>query len=140
MQKSDPTYTRKINPKLGLFGFLGFLGFTGFIPIFFDLTTMFPVPSFFFFFAFFGFFGFYFEGKMSNTLIDERFRLNASRAAAAANKAALSIILAASIFITSLAHTWSTYISLSILLAIIGLAFGLAIFLEQYLLYRFESE
>lgn len=43
-------------------------------------------------FVFFGFFGFFYEGKMSNTLIDERYKENKMRAQSTANKTALSII------------------------------------------------
>ena len=50
--------------------------------------TIFP----FVFFVFFGFFGFFYEGKMSNTLIDERYKENKMRAQSTANKTALSII------------------------------------------------
>lgn len=67
--------TRKLNPKLGLLGVLGLAGLAGFYT--------YPVYGLYFpfgFFAFFGFFGFFFEGKMSNTLMDERFRDNAAKA------------------------------------------------------------
>ena len=57
--------TRTINPKLGFLGLLGFAGFLGFWTYSVD-KTIFP----FVFFLFFGFFGFFYEGKMSNTLID----------------------------------------------------------------------
>lgn len=67
--------TRRLSPKFGLLGFLGFAGFAGFwsYGALGDLTP-------FAFFAFFGFFGFFFEGKMSNTLMDERYKENAVRA------------------------------------------------------------
>ena len=67
--------TRRLSPKLGFLGFCGFLGFAGFwtYGAMGDLTG-------FIFFAFFGFFGFFFEGKMSNTLMDERYKENAVRA------------------------------------------------------------
>ena len=130
--RSEPTYTRTISSKLGLFGFMGFLGFLGFVP---HLSQM---PFVFFFFSFFGFFGFYYEGKISNTLMDERFILNAYRAEALANKIGLMMIILSTIL-------WVCKIErienvAGFLLAIIGLAFGLVGFLQQYLLYRFENE
>lgn len=135
------THTRRINPKLGILGFFGFLGFTGFIPIALNLTTTFPAPSFFFFFffAFFAFFGFYYEGKMSDTLMDERFLANQNRAAAIANKTALQLIILISILSMSMLRL-NTYHMLNLLIATIGLAFGLSGFLQPYLLYRFEHE
>ena len=73
-QAAEARFTRKLNPKLGLLGFLGFLGFGGFWTFSYD-GSIFP----FVFFLFFGFFGFYYEGKMSGTFMDERFRENAVR-------------------------------------------------------------
>lgn len=130
-------HTRKINPKLGLLGFFGFFGLLGFLPYLIKTPeNIIPFP--FFFFSFFGFFGFYYEGKMSNTLIDERFEANAYRASAIANKTALLFIFITSII--TLTTMESTYNLLSILIATIGCAFGLANFLGHYLLYRFENE
>ena len=63
--------TRKLNPKMGFLGFFGFMGFMGF----WTYSTekgIFP----FTYFMFFGFFGFFYEGKMSNTFMDERFKEN----------------------------------------------------------------
>ena len=56
----------RLSPKLGFLGFCGFLGFAGFwtYGALGDLSG-------FIFFAFFGFFGFFFEGKMSNTLMQQ---------------------------------------------------------------------
>lgn len=133
------THTRKINPMLGLLGLLGFFGFTGFIPEIFNLTDVLTAPSFFFFFAFFGFFGFYYEGKMSHTMIDERFQANKYRAEAVANKVCLTLVIVISILTMSMLRV-NTYTMLSVLIATIGLAFGLSVFLQQYLLYRFENE
>jgi len=129
---TERTYTRKINPKLGGLGFCGFLGFLGFFP---NLTD---TPFTFFFFAFFGFFSFYYEGKMSNTLIDERFKVNTYRAEALANKISIMIIVFSTmVFVSRLEKIESVA---SFLIALIGLAFGLSVFLQYYLLYRFENE
>ena len=132
LYNSNQTHTRTLSPKLGLLGLLGFIGFLGFIP------ALESAPSPFFFFAFFGFFGFYYEGKMSHTLIDEHFKINAYRAEALAHKIGLLIIIISStIFIGRLSTPKATA---SFLIAIIGLAWGLIGFLQYYLLYRFENE
>ena len=133
MTKQKSQYTRTISSKLGILGILGFVGVAGFLP------KILPTPTFFFFFAFFGFFGFYYEGKMSHTLMDERFQANAYRAMAIANKFALTLILAAAILSMSVLRL-EAYDMLALLIAVLGLAFGLSTFLQQYLLYRFENE
>lgn len=135
----ERTHTRRINPKLGLLGFLGFLGFMGFLPYILDVEFFTITPIFFFFFAFFGFFGFYYEGKMSDTLIDERFVANMHRATAIANKISLVLIFGVSIFSIALLNL-STFAMLSVLATVIGIAFGLSVFLSQYLLYKYENE
>lgn len=139
-KKKKRTHTRKISPKLGIMGLLGFMGFLGFIPDIYDLKDILPVPTFFIFFAFFGFFGFYYEGKMSDTLIDERFESNAYRAAAIGNRISLCIIIIVAIFSMSIFQIMDAYTMSSILIATIGFSFGLSIFLQQFLLYRFENE
>ena len=140
MQKQqDAKYTRKISPKLGLLGFLGLLGCLGFVPSHTGESSVFMVQAFFFF-SFFGFFSFYYEGKLANTLIDERFAYNAQRAAAIANRIGLMTIIFVAIFTMSVFKIKDISIMLSILIATIGLAFGLSVFLSQYLLYRFETE
>ena len=139
MTKQKSQYTRPISPKLGILGILGFVGVAGFLPKIYHITEILPTPTFFFFFAFFGFFGFYYEGKMSHTLMDERFQANAYRAMAIANKFALTLILAAAILSMSVLRL-EAYDMLALLIAVLGLAFGLSIFLQQYLLYRFENE
>ena len=70
---NNATITRNLNPKLGFLGFLGFFGFLGFWTYNID-KTIFP----FVFFVFFGFFGFFYEGKLSNTFMDERYQENSS--------------------------------------------------------------
>lgn len=132
--------TRKINPKFGLLGFLGFFGFLGFIPHIFHLEGRITVPFPLIFFCFFGFFGFYYEGKMSGTMIDERYEFNRNRASAIANKTALILIIGTAIFSISVFKINNPYRMLELLLAVIGFAFGLSLFLQSYLLYRFEHE
>lgn len=82
--------TRKINPKLGWLGVLGFLGFAGFWTYPVD-GSIFP----FAFFLFFGFFGFYYEGRMSGTFMDERFRENIVRAKLKAYRITVGLMFAA---------------------------------------------
>ena len=127
--------TRKLNPKLGLLGFLGFAGFLGFWTYSID-KTIFP----FCFFIFFGFFGFFFEGKMSNTLKDERFNENLHRAQLAAHKIGFVLIWVVlfitvqGFFLTNLEHIAITLIiSISLILA-------LTLFLGEYLLYRYDHD
>lgn len=138
-ERDKPTHTRQVNPKLGFLGLLGFLGFTGFLPKLFNLQNGDTMPIFFFFFSFFGFFSFYYEGRMSNVLIDERFESNLYHASAIANKTALILILGISIFTMTILSISNPYNMLSILIATIGFSFGLSIFLQQYLLYRLEN-
>ena len=76
---------------------------------------------------------------MSHTLMDERFRANAYRAAAIANKSALTLILGVAVLAMSVFRL-EAYDMLALLIAVLGLSFGLATFLQPYLLYRFESQ
>ena len=132
------THTRTINPKLGILGFLGLLGLFGLIPVFKDEIFK-QIPFIYFFFAFFGFFGFYYEGIMSNTLIDERFKSNSFRADAIANKISLLIIVLVTILSVSILNFNDPYDMLNLLVATIGISFGLSLFLSKYLLYKFEN-
>lgn len=137
-RSSEKSYTRRISPWLGLLGLLGFLGFLGFLD-FTQLGAGAAVQPCFLFFGFFGFFGFYYEGKMSATLMDERFIANRNRAAAAANRIALTGIVLAAILSVSVLRLEVKQM-LDFLMASIGLFFALALFLQQYLLYRFDAE
>lgn len=126
--------TRTINPKLGLFGFLGFLGFSG-IWSYSVEGVIFP----FIFFGFFGFFGFFFEGKMSNVLMDERFKENRTKAQLQAYRIGFAIS-----FATLIASTWdwlfeSNDSKLLFITITLSLAYALVIFLAEYLLYRYDS-
>lgn len=139
MKNIKRTHTRKISPKLGFLGFLGLLGFFGFAHWFLEFRDILTVPFPFFFFSFFGFFGFYYEGKMSDTFIDERFQSNSYRAESIANKVALLIIISVAILTVSILRL-NSYDTLSVIIATIGFSFGLSIFLQSYLLFRFENE
>ena len=127
--------TRKINPKLGFLGFLGLLGFMG-IWTYTVQGVVFP----FIFFSFFGFFGFFFEGKMANTLMDERYMENRTKAQLQAYRIGFSITA-----ITLIASTWDWLFQtndtklLFITIALSG-EFALVAFLAEYLLYRYDSK
>lgn len=138
-------YTRKIDPRLGLFGFLGFLGFFGIITYRLE-HVYFP----FVFFSFFGFFGFYYEGKMSLTMMDERFLQNKLRA----DRKACSICFYTSLItmmLTNVAETaWVWFantlnlqvseMKLMFITIVLAFGFGLAAFLSKYLLYLYDHE
>lgn len=133
MKKRADNTTRKLNPKLGLLGFAGFFGFLGFwsYSAFGDVTP-------FIFFGFFGFFGFFYEGRMSGTLMDERFVENKLRAELAAHR-----VLRAMVFLTLLllgrgALLGSLEHTLIAVLVVLSLAFALNLFLCEYLLYRYD--
>ncbi len=126
--------TRRLSPKLGFLGFCGFLGFAGFwtYGAMGDLTG-------FIFFAFFGFFGFFFEGKMSNTLMDERYKENAVRAELKALRIGFGIIFFLLLF-AGQARRLTAELVAPILIAGIALTVALTIFLSEYLLYRYDHD
>lgn len=127
--------TRALNPKLGWLGLLGFLGFAGFWTYSLD-GSVFP----FLFFLFFGFFGFYYEGKMSGTFMDERFRENAARAQLKAYKITYGIILFALIILCQGKLFGNLEYTLMAVMIMLSLALALGMFLCEYLLYRYDSE
>lgn len=127
--------TRSLNPGLGFLGLLGFLGFTGFWTYSVD-GSMFP----FVFFMFFGFLGFYYEGKMSGTFMDERFRENAARAQLKAYKITFSIIfIALAVFCRGNAFGKVEYTMIAFVI-VLSLTLALGIFLSEYLLYRYDYD
>lgn len=135
-QKIERTNTtRKINPKLGFLGLLGFLGFAGFWTYSVD-GSVFP----FVFFLFFGFFGFYFEGKMSGTFMDERFRENAIHAQLKAYKISFSVILIALVILCQGKLFGNLEYTLMTTIIVLSLALALGIFLSEYLLYRYDHD
>lgn len=132
-QAARANITRKLSPKLGLLGFLGFLGFFGFLtyPASGDVSA-------FAFFVFFGFFGFYYEGKMSQTLMDERFCENARRASAAASNIAFTLLFIALIVLSQGRLFGNLTYNLIALLIALSLVLALRLFLGEYLLYRYD--
>ena len=125
--------TRKISPKLGFLGFFGFMGFMGFWTYSTD-GRIFP----FMYFMFFGFFGFFYEGKMSNTFMDERFKKNVNKAQLNALKVAFSLIIVEFVFLSLGSHFINLEYMLIVLHILIALSIALAIFLSEYLLYSYD--
>lgn len=124
----SPTRTRKLNPKMGLLGLLGFLGFFGLIDGNWDR------------FIFFGFFGFFFEGKMSDTLIDERFLENKKKAQYIAITAAYVGTIITFVILAFGKLFLSTENLLIVVQILISLSIALAVFLSEYLLYRYDHD
>ena len=126
---------RAVNPRLGLLGLLGFLGFLGFWTYRTD-GSIFP----FVFFLFFGFFGFFFEGKLSGTLMDERYRENQLRARTTANRVALTIIFLAVLLLGQGKIMGNLELTLVAFVIVVVLALALELFLSSYLLYRYDHD
>lgn len=133
--KTDRNRTRRLNPKMGWLGLLGFGGFAGFWTYSVD-QSVFP----FAFFLFFGFFGFFFEGKMSGTYMDERFRANAARAQLTALKVTCSIVFFALIVLCQGKLFGSFEHTLIAAVVLLALALALGGFLSEYLLYRYDHD
>ncbi len=132
-QAEETGVTRKINPKLGCLGVLGFLGFAGFRTYSVN-GTIFP----FAFFLFFGFFGFYYEGRMSGTFMDERFRENIVLAKLKAYRITFGIMLIALIILCQGKLFGNLEYTLIAAIITLSLALALGIFLSEYLLYRYD--
>ena len=126
--------TRKLDPRLGFLGILGFLGLVGFYT-YPHYNMYFP----FCFFGFFGFFGFFFEGKMSNTLMDERFQENAVRAELQAYRVGFVIIMLL-LVVVGQGSRFSAEIAAPVLISGVALAIALTMFLSEYLLYRYDHD
>lgn len=133
--KTKAKKTRKLNPKLGLLGFLGFFGFLGFWTYSIN-KTVFP----FCFFVFFGFFGFFFEGKMSDTLMDERFKENAQKAQLTAYKIGFALIWLLLLLIGQGRFAANLEHAVIVLIAAISFILGFTLFLGKYLLYRYDHD
>ena len=134
-RKQDASRTRAIRPQLGFLGFFGFLGFGGFWTYAFN-GAIFP----FVFFMFFGFFGFFYEGKLSNTFMDERYRENQRRAQLAASRTALSIIFLATLLLGKGRLLGSLEYTLIAYVIVVTLALALEMFLAEYLLYHYDHD
>lgn len=132
-QARESNRTRKINPKLGLLGILGLAGFLGFYT-YSHYKVYFP----FCFFVFFGFFGFFFEGKMSNTFMDERFQMNRLRAQRDASTTGITVAFLLLVIIGQ----GRACAELALILLMTGLSLDMALtgFLSEYLLYRYDHD
>lgn len=126
-------HTRTLPRWLGFLGFLGLLGFLG-IPGYLRFGNASP----FVFFAFFGFFGFFYEAKMSNTLRDERFRENQMRAERDAYRMGFVPVVLALILLSQRLLADNPALTAVLLVVILSLDFALVIFLQSYLLYRYD--
>ena len=133
--EKESNITRELHPKMGFLALLGFLGFGGFWSYQVD-GSVFP----FVFFLFFGFAGFFFEGKMSGTFMDERFKENAIHAQLAAFRISLSIIFIALIVLCQGKLFGSLENSFIALIIVLSLSLGLGLFLSEYLLYRYDHD
>lgn len=128
-------FTRRVDPRMGFLGFAGLFGFLGF--------WSYPAQGVIFpfaFFIFFGFFGFFYEGKMSDTLMDERYKENWTRAHFNANKTALAIIFLAAILLGQGRLLLSLEATLIAFYILVVLALALEVFLGEYLLYRYDHD
>ena len=135
LKKTDNGRTGKLNPK---WGFLGVLGFAGFLGIASYQASNDVLP--FIFFGFFGFFGFFFEGKMSNTLMDERYVENRMKAQLQAYRIGFSIIV---LILMASSWNWLFRTNDSKLLFItiaLSLSYALVILLAEYLLYSYDCK
>lgn len=134
-KKKREQSTRVVNPKLGFLGFLGFAGFLGFLSYSTD-KTIFP----FVFFTFFGFFGFFYEGKMSHTFMDERYKENQRKAHLAANQTAIAIDFLALLVLGQRPIMGNLEYNLIALITVVSLSIALEVFLYEYLLYRYDHD
>ena len=134
-REEDTGFTRTLNPKYGYCGLFGLFGFMGFWTYSVD-KTVFP----FVFFMFFGFFGFFYESKMSNTLIDERYKENRIKAQIAADKIAMSVIFIAVLFLGQGKLMGNLEYTLIAFVIVVALSIALKMFLGMYLLYHYDND
>lgn len=92
------------------------------------------------FLGFFGFFGFFYEGKMSNTFMDERYKENKIKAHMTANKIALAIIFVSILFLGQGKLIGNLEYTLIALIIVVTLSIALEMFLSEYLLYRYDHD
>ena len=135
VNKEEKNKTRSLNPKFGWFGFFGFFGFFG-IMTYMEQRTVWP----FMFFVFFGFFGFFYEAKLSNTLIDERFKEEKTRADLSALKTGFFILFLVTWFMGFVGDKLSTDVVAIAYIVSSSLIIALVIFLSSYLLYKYDTE
>ncbi len=127
--------TRRLDPRLGWFGFAGLCGFLG-IPAYLWQQEVWP----FFFFIFFGFFGFFYEGKLSGTLMDERFREEQDRAQLKAYKTGFGLLWFVTWLTCIIGNRWHAELVALIFTVASSLIIALVLFLNSYLLYKYDTE
>ncbi|WP_343210537.1 DUF3796 domain-containing protein [Anaerolentibacter hominis] len=126
--------TRTVSPRFGWFGFFGLIGFLG-IPAYITQQQVWP----FFFFIFFGFFGFFYEGKLSSTLIDERFKEEQMRAQLTSYRLGFTLLWIVTWFTGVMGDRLRTdYVALIFTVAS-SLIIALVLFLNNYLLYKYDT-
>ena len=128
-RRQPQTFTRTLSPRLGLLGFLGFAGLLGFWT--YPMGQIFP----FAFFAFFGFFGFFFEGKLSHTRMDERFRENAEKAQLKAYRIGIFLLF---LLMVLAGQGRAAALTGAVLMAGLGLILGAVLFLSEFFLYQLD--
>ena len=133
-QRTAPV-TRRLDPRFGWFGLAGFCGFLG-IPAFLLQHQVWP----FFFFVFFGFFGFFYEGKLSGTLMDERFHEEQSRAQLTAYKTGFGLLWAVAWLMGMVGSHLSAALVAVVFTVASSLIIALVLFLNSYLLYKYDTE
>ncbi len=129
--------TRRISPRFGIMGLMGFLGFMGF----WTYSAEGKIAPFFFF-IFFGFFGFFYEGKMSNTLKDERYEENKCKAQLKAHGFALDSIFVTMLLLCAAEGRLLKTMDARLIFLVVAVSCSIAadIFLGEYLLYRYDHE
>lgn len=133
--RNNAGMTRKLNPHFGWFGFAGLFGFIG-IPAYMLQQQVWP----FFFFVFFGFFGFFYEGKLSSTLMDERFKEEQSRASLKAYKTGFGLLWLVT-WLTGITGSHLSAGSVAVIFSVASsLIIALVLFLSNYLLYKYDTE
>ena len=90
--------------------------------------------------GFFGFFGFFYEAKMSCTLMDERFKEEQSRAQLVSYKTGFGLLWAVAWFVgLTGGRIGIDHVALIFSVAS-SLIIGLVLFLNSYLLYKYDTE
>ncbi|MCI9076190.1 MAG: DUF3796 domain-containing protein [Dorea sp.] len=91
-------------------------------------------------YGFFGFFGLFYEGKLSGTFMDERFRENQMKAHMKANQTAVKIIFLATLVLGQGKLIGNLEYTLIAFVIIVALSLALEVFLGEYLLYRYDHD
>lgn len=134
-QPREAGVARRIDPRWGWCGLAGLCGFIG-IPAYLLQQQVWP----FFFFVFFGFFGFFYEGKLSGTLMDERFREEQNQAQLKAYKTGFGLLWLLTWATALMGNHLRTGTIAALFTAASSLIIALVLFLNSYLLYKYDRE